>query len=142
MPLRYKSPEVVTLLGPPYQAFLPAQAAGHLIPPEAGSIMTWHLGADSWQEGAEIAVNRPAGIPLAIVLPEKDETVAITRILRAIERARPQAVLPYHEAPCPREVTCVIRRPPTSLAASVCEYLGWRGFRPRSGRAKHHPPHL
>ena len=39
----------------------------------------------------------------------------------------PQAVLPYHETPSPGEIASVIRRPPTSLSASVSEYLEWRG---------------
>ena len=50
------------------------------------------------------------------------------RILRAIERSRPQAVVPYHEVPTAREIASVIRREPSCLASSVADYLVWRGF--------------
>lgn len=121
--------DVVTLLGPPYREFLRVDPATPLQPIEGGWVMTWNMGLDRWEEGGDVAISRRAGIPLTIILPDRNQSKAIAQILRTLERARPQAVLPHHVSPCPGEVACVIRRSPTSLASSVAEYLEWRGFK-------------
>lgn len=90
--------------------------------------MVWNLGANGWPSGSDFVTERHAGVALAIVLPDENG-LAIAQVLRAIERSRPQAVLPHHHAaPRPTDVASVIRRPPASLSTAVSEYLEWRGF--------------
>lgn len=89
--------------------------------------MAWNLGAEDWAERGDLAVGRRAGVALALILPN-EERLSITQVLRAIERARPQAVLPHRRSPRPSDVAAVIRRPPSSLSTSVVEYMEWRGF--------------
>ncbi len=125
---RHHHPEVVFLMEPPYERLVPVDLSSSVTPEGGGWVMVWDLGIDGWPRGEEAVVSRPAGVALALILPDGDERMAITRILRSIEQSRPQVILPYHESPRPREIICVIRRPPSSLSSSVTEYLTWRGF--------------
>jgi len=120
--------ESVLLLGPPYRKFQAVDLADPAQPQEGGWSLTWNLGSDRWRDGKELVTDRLAGIPLVIILPDGNDQLSVLRILRLIERTRPQVVLPHHQVPCPREIATVIRRPPTSLASSVTDYLDWRGI--------------
>lgn len=117
----------VSLMGPPYRRLVSVEHPGGAQPRGGGWVMVWNLGAKEWAERGELAVGRHAGVALALVLPDEDE-LSITQVLRAIERSRPQAVLPCHEAPRAGDVAAVIRRPPASLSTSIGEYMEWRGF--------------
>ncbi len=128
MPSPPSRPEAVALLGPPYRNLVPVDRTHPDQPREGGWVMTWHLGARRWVDAAGLVANRRAGVALAIILPDGEHQPSITPVLRAIEQSRPQAVLPFHEAPRPAEIAGVIRRPPSSLSSSVSEYLDWRGF--------------
>lgn len=125
-PNRQSRPVIVSLMRPPYRHLRPVDHARPVRPRGGGWVMVWNLGANGWPSGSELVARRHAGVALAIVLP--DDGFAIAQVLRAIERSRPQAVLPYHTAPRPTDVACVIRRPPASLSTAVTEYLEWRGF--------------
>ena len=120
--------EPVSLLGPPYRQIKAVDLADPAQPQEGGWVMVWNLGSDGWRDGVQVVTNRLAGISLVIILPDANNRFSVLRILRLIERTRPQAVLPHHDVPSPREVTGVVRRPPSSLAASVTEYIEWRGI--------------
>ena len=117
----------VSLMGPPYRRLVSVEHPEGAQPRGGGWVMVWNLGAKEWAERGELAVGRHAGVALALVLPDEDG-LSITQVLRAIERSRPQAVLPSHEAPRPSDVAAVIRRPPASLSTSIGEYMEWRGF--------------
>ena len=118
----------VLLLGPPYRHLKAVNLADPAEPREGGWVMTWNLGSERWRDGEQVVTNRLAGISLVIILPDGNDRLSVLRILRLIERTRPQVVLPHHEVPSPREIASVIRRPPTSLASSVTDYLEWRGI--------------
>lgn len=125
-PNRQSRTGIVSLMRPPYRHLRPVDHARPVQPRGGGWVMVWNLGANGWPSASELVAQRHAGVALAIVLP--DDGFAIAQVLRAIERSRPQAVLPYHAAPRPADVACVIRRPPASLSTAVIEYLEWRGF--------------
>lgn len=127
MPASPVLPAAVSLMGPPYRELVSVEQPGSMQPRGGGWVMVWNLGAEEWKEQGELAVSRRAGVALALVLPS-EEGLSITQVLRAIERSRPQAVLPCHRAPRPGDVVAVIRRPPASLSTSVGEYMEWRGF--------------
>lgn len=119
--------EPVHLLGPPYRHLQAVDLADPAEPREGGWVMVWNLEGDGWRDGEQAAANRLAGISLVIILPHGHDRLSVLRILRLIERTRPQVVLPHHEGPRPREIASMIRRPPASLATGVTEYLEWRG---------------
>lgn len=121
-------PDAVFLLGPPYRRLTMVNPDQPLQPRGGGWVVTWHLGSPGWHDSAGLVVNRPAGVSLAMILPDRDDRLSVLRVLRAIEQSRPQAVLPYFEAPTVRDITSVIRREPTCLATSVADFLDWRGF--------------
>lgn len=118
----------ISLLGPPYHDLAPVDALDSDQPREGGWVMTWHLGAKGWGDAAPFVAGRRAGVALVMILPDGDNRMAITPVLRAIEQNRPQAVLPFHESPRPSEIAGIVRRPPASLPSSVADYLDWRGF--------------
>ncbi len=122
------SRNAVLLLGPPYDRLTTVDLAGSTEPLVGGWVVAWNLGSRDWATGRKFVVNRAAGVSLAVILPESEDHLPVIRLLRAIEQSRPQAVLPFHEKPRPREIASVIRRPPVSLASSVAEFLDWRGF--------------
>lgn len=120
--------DVVLLLGPPYNRLTTVNLASPVQPRAGGWVVTWNLGSEAWATGAEFVANRVAGVSLAVILPETDDRVPVVRLLKAIERSRPQAVLPFHETPRPREIARAVRRPPVNLATCVAEFMEWRGF--------------
>ena len=122
------SRDAVLLLGPPYDHLTAVDPASPVHPRAGGWVVTWNLGSEGWTGAAEFVANRVAGVSLAVILPESDERVPVVRLLKAIERSRPQAVLPFHETPRPREIARAVRRPPVNLASCVAEYMEWRGF--------------
>ncbi|MDE2875836.1 MAG: hypothetical protein OXU69_17035 [Gemmatimonadota bacterium] len=122
-----KRREAVFLFGPPYRHLQAVDRADPVLPREGGWAMLWNLGGEEWHHGHPVATERLAGIPLVIILPSGNDELSVLRILRVIEQTRPQAVIPYHRVPGPGEIASVIRRPPTSLASGVTEYLEWRG---------------
>ncbi len=118
----------VALLGPPYRHLMPVNVDDPEQPREGGWVMTWHLGAEGWEDVDFLVARRAAGVALVMILPDGDRRLSITPVLRAIEQNRPQAVLPFHDSPRPTEIAKMVRRPPSSLPSSVTEYLDWRGF--------------
>ncbi|MCY4573659.1 MAG: helix-turn-helix domain-containing protein [Gemmatimonadetes bacterium] len=120
--------DAALLLGPPYDQLTPVDPAGPTQALVGGWVVAWNLGSRDWASAADFVVNRAAGVSLAVILPENHDHLPVIRLLRTIEQSRPQAVLPFHETPRPREIASVIRRPPVNLASSVAEYLDWRGF--------------
>ncbi len=120
--------DTIFLLGPPYRQFSRIDVDDPPQLREGGWVMAWHLGSRGWRRGAAAAADRAAGVSLAVILPDQDDRLSVMRILRAIEQSRPQAVLPYHEAPSARDIASVIRREPSCLASSIADYLVWRGF--------------
>ncbi len=128
MPVNDNRRETVFLFGPPYRHLQAADRADPVQLREGGWAMLWNLGHGGWREEQEAVSRRLAGISLVIILPSGDDQLSVLRILRAIEQTRPQAVIPYHRVPSPGEIASLLRRPPTSLASSVTEYLEWRGI--------------
>ena len=120
--------DAALLLGPPYDQLTPVDLADPIEPLVGGWVVAWNLGKRDWASATDFVVNRAAGVSLAVILPENHDHLPVIRLLRTIEQSRPQAVLPFHETPRPREIASVIRRPPVNLASSVAEYLDWRGF--------------
>ena len=91
----------VFLLGPPYRHLNAVNLADPARPREGGWVMAWNLGNGRWRDGEQVVANRLAGISLVIILPDGNDRLSVLRILRLLERTRPQVVLPHHEGPEP-----------------------------------------
>lgn len=72
--------------------------------------------------------NRPGGLALLVILPAADVIEADPRVVPAVQRSRPHAILPHHEEPATTDLAELLRKPPSDLAASVTDYLDWRGL--------------
>ncbi len=128
MPNSRSRRSAVSLLGPPYSRLHEVDLADPIQPHGGGWIMALDLEADGWSEATDFVASRLAGVALAIILPDSDERAPLVPILRAVQKTRPQAVVPHHETLRPHEIAQVIRRPPVALAQSVTDYMAWRGF--------------
>ncbi len=116
------------LLAPPYEQLAPLDPNHPLPPLAAGTVLTWAMAKEEWTRNAYFVNARPAGLALAVILPAETRDVPITRILRAIETARPQVVLPHHRRLSASQIAQVVKRPPHSLGTALVEYLEWRGL--------------
>ena len=122
----------LTLFPPPYRDFLP------LDPRESyprdpsvllGTALVWRIGRRQGERVVERVTDRPAGLPLMVILPRADELARVEkRVLKVAESARPQSVLPHHDGLTPDEMAALLRREPPDLAAEFVDYLQWRGL--------------
>jgi AraC-like DNA-binding protein len=127
------------LLSYPYRALEPLQGRSEEVRQRLkrpGSALIWDIGSGFRKEHYRTATDRPGGTSLVIVLPPAERLRPDGRILKLIEATRPMGVLPHHEVPNVEDLTNVLSRPPSDLAADVVEYLLWRGIR-MSGETRH-----
>ena len=130
MPDGSSNNRALSLLGPPYDQLISGSWVDR--EPErlgGGWALVWNMGSRGWEAVFDDVAVRPGGLSLVIILPESARVRSVTQVLKAIERTRPQVVLPYHELVDAREVSLMLRRQPPSLPASVTEYLQWRGLK-------------
>jgi AraC-like DNA-binding protein len=65
---------------------------------------------------------------LIVILPDRPALIGETRLLTLVTEARPQSILPHHEAPTASELAQVLKKPPEDLPVDVTDYLAWRGI--------------
>jgi AraC-like DNA-binding protein len=121
-----------TLFPPPYRALLPLDPTESL-PREPrvlrGAALVWNLRAGHAGPLLDRVAQRPAGLPLIVVLPPADELRRLeARVLAVAEDARPQSVLPYHPRLVPEELASLLRREPPDLPSEFVDFLQWRGL--------------
>lgn len=95
---------------------------------EPGTALVWQMEQEGCRAGAEIAKQRPGGIPLLVILPPGRESDSSTVLLNVLHRTRPLGILPYHPNLLPNDLAQVLRKHPADLAADVTDYLRWRGI--------------
>ena len=93
-----------------------------------GSVLVWNLRSGAVLQDAEIARERPGGLPLIVVLPSETSAVGDPSLLHLLESTRPVGILPFQQTPAREDLLAVVRRPPTDLGAEVTDYLTWRGI--------------
>lgn len=121
-----------SLLAPPYRSFLP------LDPEESfprdrrimwGTALIWNLDRGHADGLLDRVAERPAGVPLMVVLPPADRLAQLRdRVLAVTEEARPQTVMPFHPRLVPEEMASLLRREPGNIAEEFADYLSWRGL--------------
>jgi len=80
------------------------------------------------QQDVGVVHGRPGGLPLLVILPPAEDLSRESTLVRLLEEARPQGILPHHGTPSAEDLSCVLRQPPEDLGGEVAEYLRWRGI--------------
>jgi len=114
---------------PPYERLTPqplAPLAG--LAEWRGCALVWQLSdaATQWEEYNWLA-QRPAGLPLMILLPHPDDIEGTVPLLRRIRELRPRAVVPGAVLGTPEHLRALLAAPPRSVAGTVTDYLRLRG---------------
>jgi AraC-like DNA-binding protein len=121
-----------TLFTPPYRGFMPITPDERLpTDPRVlrGTALIWSLGAGDDEGLLQRVAERPAGLPLMVVLPPTNVLRRMRkRVLAVAEDARPQSVLPHHPRLVPEEMARLLRRVPPDLPEEFVDYLQWRGL--------------
>lgn len=121
----------LSLLCPPYQELRAVTGGGVQLRSEGrrpGCVLVWRMAAGLTAQDRDIVSSRPGGLPLVVILPTDTDIPEDPAFLRLIEGVRPIGVLPYHQAPSPSDLACVLRQPPEDLASEVTDYVQWRGI--------------
>ncbi|TVP56349.1 MAG: AraC family transcriptional regulator [Gemmatimonadales bacterium] len=124
-----------SLFAPPYQELM-AIDTDEDFPDDpktrGGAALVWILEKGHDERHLERIAGRPGGIPLLVMLPKSGTVSRVrSRVLKVLEDARPQAVLPFHPRPEVGELRLLLRAEPEDLAGEVLDYLWWRGLRLR-----------
>lgn len=120
----------LSLLTPPYQSLRPVGGGGRQLKLEGrgpGCALVWEMGMGVRQQDVGVVRARPGGLALLAILPAAEDLSRNGKMIRMLEEARPQGILPHHDAPEPEDLSCVLRQPPEDLGCEVTEYLRWRG---------------
>ena len=93
-----------------------------------GCALVWQLSdaATQWEEYNWLA-QRPAGLPLMILLPHPDDIEGTVPLLRRSRELRPRAVVPGAVLGTPEHLRALLAAPPRSVAGTVTDYLRLRG---------------
>lgn len=121
----------LSLLSFPYRALRPIEADRTLLKSmgrRPGSALVWNAMACPSRQNVDVVQGRPGGLALVVILPPPEDITDQGRLLTALIDARPQSVLPHHQAPSPSELAQALRRPPEDLAVEITDYLVWRGI--------------
>jgi AraC-like DNA-binding protein len=93
-----------------------------------GAALVWCMLPGRNDEHLNAARRRAPGLSLVSVLPPADAVHDKDEFLRMIEMCRPASVLPHHEEPHPDDLRTLLTAPPDDFAASIVDYLRWRGI--------------
>ena len=115
---------------PPYRRLVPLgrpESVADLSSREGASLL-WAMGS-SLDEGLLRHLRwRPGGVPLIVIAPPAEDLDSDADLLRVLELCRPIALVPFHQEPAPLDIRALLVEPPEDLAASVVDYLVWRGL--------------
>ena len=125
-------PATLSLFTHPYLELSPLTGGKQQLRAEgrvAGSALVWCLRGGAHEQDIPVVNGRPGGLALIVILPPFSSPVVDTALVRAVDAARPSAVLPHHPAPDLEDLAGLLRRPPEDLGVEVTDYMAWRGIR-------------
>lgn len=93
-----------------------------------GTALVWSMGDRGYQAHAELLRTRPGGLSLIVLLPHPEHIEVHQDLVPLLTQCRPAGYLPHHYSPEPSDLTQVLRRPPSDLAADITDYVRWRGL--------------
>lgn len=121
----------LNLLAPPYRTLRPVTGGGRQLKLEGrrpGCALVWVMRLGVRQQDVGFVRGRPGGLPLLAILPPTEDLSRDGTLVQLLEEARPQGILPDHDAPSAEELAHVLRQPPEDLGGEITEYLRWRGI--------------
>lgn len=124
-------PPTLSLFAHPYRELLPVTGGKQQLRSEGrtpGSALIWSLRGGAHEQDASVVNGRPGGLPLIVVLPPFSSPAAEPELVRAIDAARPSAILPHHPTPDLEDLAGLLRKPPEDLGVEITDYLAWRGI--------------
>jgi AraC-like DNA-binding protein len=116
----------LSLFHPPYEAFTPIGELPHGC--ERGCAIVWSvLDATSQQAEFEWLANRPARLPLIILLPPPSGIERALPLLREAGSLHPRGVLPNSGGDGPENIRLLLGSPPRDLPGVVTSHLAREG---------------
>jgi AraC-like DNA-binding protein len=94
-----------------------------------GTALLWQLEHGVRAKDLQVIEDRPGGVALLLVLPRTSDVLNDPSLWELVSRARPHAILPYHDRPAVEDLAQVLRKPPEDVPVAVTDYLKWRGIR-------------
>ena len=100
-------------------------------PCEAGALAVWrlHMGA---QQGSELRclLERPAALPLAVVLPAADEVERQLSLIEELPALRPRIVLPTRQLATAERLRYLLSQMPPHMPRALLDHLRYRSLLP------------
>jgi len=121
----------LSLLSHPYDCLVPLTGGHQQMRAAArvpGTSLIWSMAEGNYEKTCPTVEGRPGGLALIAILPRTEDIVANPDVVHAVQRCRPNGLLPYHSGPIPCDLAQVLRRPAADLPADVTDYLTWRGL--------------
>jgi AraC-like DNA-binding protein len=121
----------LAILSPPYEQFETIDYSCWRAPnlPPRGLAMVWWLADASHQiEEFEWLYQRPAGLPLFIVLPPPSAITGLVPLVNHLDALEPRAVLPHGRIIAPHRLRLLLGAGPRHLARAAVAYLCRRGI--------------
>jgi len=125
------------LFGPPYVGFEGGVDRAFDGAAPAGFALVWWLTDSDEQRGEyERLRDRPASLPLIVLLPPAEHIARTLPLLREVRTLEPRTVLPSAYLGTPDRLREVLATPPRSLAETLTRYLRRRGILRNDGLAR------
>lgn len=125
------------LFGPPYEDFdVGVDRAFDGAAPAGLALVWWLTDSDEQQGEYERLRDRPAGVPLIVLLPPAQHIARTLPLLREVRALEPRTVLPSAYLGTPDRLREVLATPPRALAETVTRYLRRRAIIGDEGLAR------
>lgn len=96
-------------------------------PREPGALVVWRLeAADRQRAEAEIILDRPPTIPLAVVLPPADLIAPVVPLIEELPALRPRIVLPTRRLATAERLRYLLAQMPPNMPRSLVDHLRYR----------------
>ena len=117
-------PTGLHLFRPPYTDCEPITLGWSPEPIQPGGSVVWFMAPTSTVYGEmEWVTRRPRSLPFFVVLPEPDDIVALSGMLRHLPDLGPRGVLPRAGRTTIPALRTLLAAPPTALPVAVGDYL-------------------
>lgn len=117
------------LFRPPYHDCQPISTAWEPPDLEPGAAVVWFMApGPAARRELEWIEQRPASMPLFIVLPPPEEILDLANILRAVPTLSPRGVLPGAGVGLMRALRGLLAMPPKKLPSAVVDHLDRAGW--------------
>ncbi|HSM36801.1 MAG TPA: AraC family transcriptional regulator [Longimicrobiales bacterium] len=120
----------LSLLRFPY-THLEAFAPDRRWPSEPGALIVWKLErADAQTSELRFVMDRPASVPLAVVLPPAEEIERVVPLIEELPALRPRIVLPTHRLATADRLRYLLAQMPPNMPRALLEHLRHRSLLP------------